>query len=60
MKEWLIEFSKVWVPVVVLYFHHLKTRTELDILYAKQRGCEMSKMRRRWYHKLYRPRKPQP
>lgn len=54
LKEFLIEVLKLVVPVAIAYVGLLKTRTDLDILYAKHRGDEKTMMRKRWYHRLSR------
>lgn len=50
--EFMIEALKMLVPLGLAYVGVLKTRTELDILYAKQRGGT-GKMRRRWYTRMF-------
>ena len=52
MKEFLLEALKMLIPLGLAYIGLLKTRTDVDILYAKQRGCEKTKMRRKWYHRI--------
>ncbi len=50
--EFMVEALRLVVPVAISYIGVLKTRTELDILYAKQRGGA-EKMRRRWYTPMF-------
>jgi hypothetical protein len=51
MEDTLLEIAKVLAPLIVAYIGLLRTRTDLDILYAKYRGGP-DKMRKRWYHRL--------
>jgi len=53
---------KMFIPILVSYIALLRTRTELDILYAKNRAKasgqpEEEMMRKRWYHALKRTKK---
>ena len=57
LKDFAIEALRVVVPLALAYVGLLKTRTDLDILYAKHRGCDKTKMRHRWYHRLRTKRK---
>ena len=44
---------KIFIPILVSYIALLRTRTELDILYAKHREKNgEGGMRRKWYHRL--------
>jgi len=57
IQDFILEALKMIVPVAIAYIGVLKTRTDLDILYAKHRGDEKTKMRRRWYHRFAARRK---
>ena len=53
------EALKILAPIAVSYIALLRTRVELDILYAKHREAltgEPNQMRKRWYHVLRRRR----
>jgi hypothetical protein len=53
----LLEILKIVIPVVISYIALLRTRTELDILYAKHREqTGEGGMRKRWYHSLKKTR----
>ena len=56
-QEFALEVLRVVVPLGLAYVGVLKTRTELDILYAKFRGDEQTQMRCRWYHRLSHKKK---
>ena len=50
---------KIFIPILVSYIALLRTRTELDILYAKHREkTGGGGMRKRWYHRLKKTRSP--
>lgn len=57
LKDFALEALKMVVPLGLAYVGLLKTRTDLDILYAKHRGCDKTKMRRKWYHRFASKRK---
>ncbi len=51
--ETFLEIAKTLTPLALAYVALLKTRTELDILWAKQRGGPKF-LRRKWYHVVKR------
>ncbi len=60
----LLDILKILAPIAVSYLALLRTRTDLDRYIAAQRARERGNapleayLRRRWYHRFYRVRKP--
>lgn len=61
-----VEILKIIAPIVVSYIALLRTRTDLDRYIASQRAKEHGGppaiidkfIRHRWYHRLFKTRKP--